>query len=474
MDYELTITLLACANTIILLWLLLGKKDDSSAKLKDEISVAVRSVERLERTQKDDSARQREESTSSFKSLREEIGNLFRAFEASMTKNSAEISSIQKNQFETFSSGLSKANKDFEEKISKDIQAFTELQKQKIEDLENRLAKMKSDIDILLEKIRDSMEKNLKNINEENAKKLDEIRKTVDEKLHDALEKRLSESFKQVSERLKQVHEGLGEMKTLAVGVGDLKKVLSNVKTRGILGEIQLSAILENILSPTQYEKNVRLKNDSQESVEFAIKFPERDETGAPLYMPIDSKFPYDKYHNLVDAYNSGDVDKIERESKILEDEINRCAKTINEKYIHPPETTDFAIMFLPFEGLYAEVIKNSALVEKIQNKYHVAITGPSTLAAFLNSVRMGFKALAIQKRTTEVWTILSAVKTEFKKFGEILMKAREKITKAGDEIDELVGKRTRKIQSRLKSLEELPEARAAAYIDADSEDDSK
>jgi len=302
-----------------------------------------------------------------------------------------------------------------------------------------------------------TIEKRLQLLQEENSRKLEEMRATVDEKLHSTLEKRLSESFNLVSERLKQVHEGLGEMKNLATGVGDLKKVLSNVKTRGILGEIQLGNILENILSSGQYERNVMVKEGSTESVEYAIKLPGGER---PVYLPIDSKFPMEIYHRLLDAYEQGNQEDIQKAYRDVENTIKNCARDISSKYINPPDTTDFGILFLPVEGLYAEVVRQTSLFELLQRDYRITITGPSTLAAFLNSLHMGFRTLAIQKRTGEVWNILTAVKREFDKFGEVLKKAQDKIEGAGKDIETLVGTRTRQIQSRLRSIEGMPEAK--------------
>ncbi len=305
------------------------------------------------------------------------------------------------------------------------------------------------------EVISGTVEKRLKSLQDENVKKLEEMRATVDEKLQSTLEKRLSESFNVVSERLKQVHEGLGEMKTLATGVGDLKKVLSNVKTRGILGEIQLGNILENILSPEQYAKNVEVKEGSGEMVEYAIKLPGREK---PVYLPVDAKFPMEVYNRLLDAYADGNPDTVLKATKEVENAIKKCAKDISGKYINPPDTTDFGILFLPVEGLYAEIVRQTGLMEMLQREYKISVTGPSTLAAFLNSLHMGFRTLAIQKRTGEVWRILAGVKNEFNKFGEVLKKAQDKIDGASRDIENLVGTRTRQIQSKLKSVDETPE----------------
>jgi DNA recombination protein RmuC len=308
-----------------------------------------------------------------------------------------------------------------------------------------------------LDKIRETVENRLKSLQDDNAKKLDEMRATVDEKLQTTLEKRLSESFKQVSERLEQVHKGLGEMQTLATGVGDLKRVLTNVKTRGIIGEIQLGNILEQILSPDQYVRNLVTRKDTRENVEFAVKLPGRDESGEAIYLPIDSKFPIEDYNSLLNAYDLGDANQINIIAKSLENAIKKCAKNIHDKYIEPPYTTDFGIMFLPVEGLYAEIVRRSSLLETLQREYKIVVTGPTTLAAILNSLQMGFRTVAIERRSGEVWKILGAVKTEFSRFSEVLKKAQDKITKAGEDIDELVGTRTRKIQGKLREVQELP-----------------
>jgi DNA recombination protein RmuC len=308
-----------------------------------------------------------------------------------------------------------------------------------------------------LDKIRETVENRLKSMQDDNAKKLDEMRATVDEKLQTTLEKRLSESFKQVSERLEQVHKGLGEMQTLATGVGDLKRVLTNVKTRGIIGEIQLGNILEQILSPEQYVRNLVTRKDTRENVEFAVKLPGRDESGEAIYLPIDSKFPIEDYNSLLNAYDIGDANQINMIAKSLENAIKKCAKNIHDKYIEPPYTTDFGIMFLPVEGLYAEIVRRTSLLETLQREYKIVVTGPTTLAAILNSLQMGFRTVAIERRSSEVWKILGAVKTEFSRFSEVLKKAQDKITKAGEDIDELVGTRTRKIQGKLREVQELP-----------------
>lgn len=306
-----------------------------------------------------------------------------------------------------------------------------------------------------LEAMRETMTNSLLKIQEDNSKKLEDMRKTVDEKLQKSLEENMSRSFKMVSERLEQVYKGLGEMQTLASGVGDLKKVLSNVKTRGILGEIQLGAILREILSPEQYEENVVTVKGSRNPVEFAVKMPKGD---GFVYLPIDSKFPGDAFFDLQTAYENGDASAVSAAKNVLFTRIKSFAKDIRDKYIEPPYTTDFAIMFLPFEGLYAEAV-NSGMVETLQNTYKVNIAGPSTMAALLNSLQMGFKTLAIQKRSVEVWSVLSSVKTEFDKFGQVLEATQNRLDQANRELDKLVGVRTRAIQRRLKDVEALENA---------------
>lgn len=313
-----------------------------------------------------------------------------------------------------------------------------------------------------LESIRLTVEQRLSSIQKENSIKLDEMRNTVDEKLQKTLESRISESFKLVSERLEQVYKGLGEMQNLANGVGDLKKVLSNVKSRGVLGEVQLGAILEEILIPEQYEVNVATKKGSQNFVEFAIKLPGESQA---VYLPIDAKFPADAYSNLLEAYDEGDVSKIEASKAILTRRIKGFAKDIQEKYIDSPNTTEFAIMFLPFEGLYAEVVK-LGMIEELQRSYKVNIAGPTTMAALLNSLQMGFKTLAIQKRSSEVWSILGAVKTEFEKFSSVLESAQSRIEQANIELDKLIGVRTRQIQRKLKDVEAIDSSESEKVLE--------
>lgn len=335
--------------------------------------------------------------------------------------------------------------------LSQNQREAVNVQSRRLSDLNRQLADTSMGIEQRLENIRISMENKVSMMTEENNRQLTEMRNTVDEKLQKTLEDRIGRSFKQVSERLEQVTRGLGEMQTLAAGVGDLKKVLSNVKTRGIVGEIQLGAILAQILSPDQYDENVAVKGGS-ERVEYAVKFP--GDGMRPVYLPIDSKFPADAYIHLTDAYDTGDRDLIKAASDALKNAVIKAARDIRTKYIQPPETTEFAIMFLPFEGLYAEVLR-LGIVETLQRDYHINVAGPTTMAAMLNSFQMGFRSIALQKRSGEVWDTLSKVRDEFGKFGGVLEKTQLKMTQAQKELDELVGVRTRQIQRALKNVSE-------------------
>ena len=296
-------------------------------------------------------------------------------------------------------------------------------------------------------------------------KRLEEIRTTVDEKLQKTLNDRLGQSFKLVTEQLENVQKGLGEMQSLAQDVGGLKRVLSNVKTRGNIGEIQLSMLLEQILAPEQYESNVHTRKDSDAVVEFAVKLPGKENTNEPVYLPIDAKFPMDIYEQLLDAYDSADPQAIDSAGKLLETTIKKMAKDISEKYLNPPITTDFIILFLPFEGIYAEIVRRASLLEELQRNYKVIITGPTTFAAILNSLQMGFRTLAIQKHSSEVWRTLGAVKKEFEKISGMLQKAQKNLHTASIQIDDVLGTRTRAIQRRLKDVETLSDAEVRSYL---------
>ncbi|MCH5300378.1 MAG: DNA recombination protein RmuC [Ruminococcus sp.] len=335
--------------------------------------------------------------------------------------------------------------------IALNQQNFSQNQSEKMGQIEERLKTFSLENEQKLDLIRKSVETRLSYMQEDNNKQLEKMRVTVDEKLQKTLEDKMNKSFSLVNDRLEQVYKGLGEMQNLAVGVGDLKKVLSNVKTRGILGEIQLGSILMEILSPEQYEENVPTKKGSRNVVEFAVKLPADDDSF--IYLPIDSKFPGDSYSAYRDAVEAGDKAQIETTMKILLNTIKNEAKDIRDKYIDPPNTTEFAIMFLPFEGLYSEVV-NQGMVEVLQRDYKVNIAGPSTMAALLNSLQMGFKTLAVQKRSVEVWKILGSVKTEFDKFNDVLVMTQQRLNQANTELDKLVGVRTRQIQRKLKDVQ--------------------
>jgi DNA recombination protein RmuC len=310
------------------------------------------------------------------------------------------------------------------------------------------------------ESLRGAVEQRLDRIQQDNAAKLEQMRQTVDEKLHATLEKRLSDSFRQVSERLELVHKGLGEMQTLAAGVGDLKKVLSNVKSRGVFGEVQLEALLEQVMAPEQYEKNVATRPGSRDRVEFAIKLPGQ-ERGAPVLLPIDAKFPIEDYQRLQAAQDAGDKPLIEMAEKALEARVKQEAKTISEKYVEPPHTTEFALLYLPFEGLFAEVLRRPGLFDQVQRQWRVTICGPTNLLAYLNSLQMGFRTLAIQQRSSEVWKVLGTVKSEFGKFAEVLANTKRQLQTVANTIDQ-AEVRTRQIERKLKDVEVLPGVEAA------------
>ena len=417
---------------------------NSILQIQQGVGDIDKSVDKLEKAFRDEISRNREESRKGEKEARIELSIQVQRLSEAILGRMSEIANFQKNQLDTYSNTIEKSLKSFENQFSKSVNEFNNLQKEKFNDLSQKQGE-------LLKSTEDKLEK---------------MRETVDEKLQSTLEKRLGESFKLVSERLEVVHKGLGEMQTLAMGVGDLKKVLSNVKTRGTLGEIQLGRILDQILTKDQYDINVATKKESRDNVEFAIRLPGKDKASDVVYLPVDSKFPLDVYHNLVDAYDTGDQSLIEEGYKKLEAAIKKSAKDIRDKYIDPPYTTDFAIMFLPIEGLYAEVVKRTNLVEILQREYKINITGPTTLAALLNSLQMGFRTLAIEKRSSEVWNVLGAVKTEFGKFEEVLKATQKKLNQASTDLDKLVGTRTKQINKKLMSVESLTNDVSEKYID--------
>ena len=377
--------------------------------------------------------------------LRMELNNSLQAFGQTISENQRTASASQDRRLSSM-----------EQNNALDFERLRRSQEDRIHSLEQSNEQK-------LEAIRQTMERRLSAIQTENAEKLQSMQQVVDEKLQKTLESRISESFKLVSEQLEQVYKGLGEMQTVASGVSDLKKVLSNVKTRGILGEAQLSAILSELLAPEQYERDVATKAGSRDRVEFAIRLPGDGEH--VVYLPIDAKFPGETFAMLQDAYSDGDAERIGAAAKALEIRLKAEAKDIRDKYIDPPNTTDFGILFLPFEGLYAEAV-NRGLIEELQRVYRVNVTGPSTMAAFLNSLQMGFRTLAIQQRSGEVWQVLGAVKTEFEKFGDVLERSQQRLQQVNNELDTLIGTRTRAINRKLKDVERLESPDAGKLLD--------
>jgi DNA recombination protein RmuC len=360
---------------------------------------------------------------------------------------------------------IDKGQEKVERSVLSQLLEISNLQQNQLDNYAKQIMMLSQSNENRLDKMRETVEISISKLQEDNSKKLDQMRATVDEKLHATLEQRLGESFKLVSERLELVHKGLGEMQTLASGVGDLKKVLSNVKTRGIWGEIQLGNILEQVLTPEQYEKNVAVKKGSSERVEFAVKLPGRYDQDDCVWLPIDAKFPQEDYQRLLEALDQANPQGAEESAKALELRIKACAKDIKDKYIDPPNSTDFGIMFLPIEGLYAEVLRRPGLCETLQQQYRVVVAGPSTLIALLNSLQMGFRTLAIEKRSSEVWSLLGAVKTEFAKFADILDKTQKKLQEASNTI-ETAARKSRNIQRKLKNVQELTSNEAAIYIE--------
>ena len=403
------------------------------------IETIERLLERQERVIRDEISRIREESLLSARQGREESSISVTALGDSLLKRMCEIAGLQKNQLDLFA---------------------------------GQIKSMTISNEGRMDRLRETVETRLLVIQEDNARKLEQMRATVDEKLHDTLEKRLGESFKLVSERLEQVQKGLGEMQSLANGVGDLKKVLANVKIRGTFGEIQLGSLLEQILAPVQYDSNVETHAGSGQRVEFALKLPGRDGTAEGLvWLPLDAKFPQEDYLRLVDAQEAGDAMAAAEASKQLDRAVREMAKNIRDKYLDPPHTTDFGVMFLPTEGLYAEVLRRPGLFEALQRDYKVVITGPTTLAALLNSLQLGFRTLAIEKRSSEVWNLLGAVRTEFSKFGIVLEKTRKKIQEAGNHIDQATT-RTRVIERKLRDVQGLPQGEAVALLETEALED--
>jgi DNA recombination protein RmuC len=420
--------LLALTAIILVLNILRFNAGSGQKELEKKIAELSQTLLRIESSLKEDFRINRQENAAIARDNRQELNQGLKEFRETMERTL----------------------KNFQESFDRNVLSFNNLQRERFGQMEEKQNKLV----------------------ESTEKRLDQMRETVDEKLQKTLNERLGQSFKLVSEQLESVQKGLGEMQSLAQDVGGLKKVLSNPKLRGGIGEVQLAMLLEQVLAPEQYQANVQTKKGSSDSVEFAIKLPGRDESMSVVYLPVDAKFPKDKYQQLVEAYEQADPDVIDQASKELERTIKQMAGDIHNKYIDPPNTTDFAIMFLPFEGIYAEVVRRASLLEQLQRDYKVIITGPTTLAAILNSLQMGFRTLAIQKRSSEVWRILGAVKKEFENFGGMLEKAQKNIQTASNQIDEVMGKRTRAIQKKLKGVESLSNLEATMLLEVQNDFD--
>lgn len=420
----IAVILLAAANVILLLIIVKRSSGGESA--------------RLEHLLREEFRLGREESARSARELREEMAANQRSSSDTVVNTMKALGNSQNGQLETVTS---------------------------------QIREMTNSNELRLEGLRSTVDEQMKNLQQNNEKKLEQMRATVDEKLQSTLEKRLGESFKLVSERLEAVQRGLGEMQSLANGVGDLKRVLTNVKTRGTWGEFHLGAILEQILTPDQYAENVQTKEGSGERVEFAIKLPGRaEDNDSIVWLPIDAKFPQEDYQRLCDASEAADAEAVKKAQESLVRSVEASAREIHDKYLNPPFTTDFAIMYLPTEGLYAEVYRHPGMIEKLQHQLRVTVAGPSTLAAFLNSLRMGFRTLAIEKRSSEVWQILAAVKTEFDKFGNVLVKVKRQLASASNTIEE-TERRTRAMARKLKDVEQLPEDTAEEILSLPEKD---
>ena len=421
------IVLLAVVIVLLVLTLVRLWRSGGGGQVADQVVGLREASERMERMIREEMARSRDEATAAARNGREELSASLKGFGDSTMARMADLARLQKEQLDTFAQQIGRLTESNEERFTR---------------------------------LRETIDNQLRLLQEDNSRKLEQMRETVDEKLHATLEHRLGESFRIVSDRLEQVHKGLGEMQTLASGVGDLKKVLSNVRTRGTWGEIQLGNLLEQLLTPDQFSKNVATRSGSNERVEFAIKLPGQGDGLRHVWLPIDAKFPQEYYQRLLQAQEDGNLPLVEETSKAIEVQIKNEAKSIREKYLDPPHTTDFGIMFLPIESLYAEVLRRPGLVELLQREYRVTVAGPTTLAALMNSLQMGFRTLAIEKRSSEVWALLSRVKTEFGKFGDILERTQKKLGEASRTIEE-AATRSRQIQHKLRDVQQLPTVKA-------------
>jgi DNA recombination protein RmuC len=428
---------LAALNLLLLIWLLLRKPPPAD---HGELLQALASAN--ERTERE----LRHEIGESARGARQETTQAFATFQHSLIQQSAEATRTQNAQLDAFAHQLALLQKTLADTLATQLQGLAESNARR------------------LAEVRATMETQLAQLQQSNTAKLDEMRQTVDEKLQSTLETRLGESFKQVAERLEQVHKGLGEMQSLAVGVGSLQRVLTNVKTRGMFGEVQLEALLEQVLTSEQYGRQVETKPRSGQRVDFAVRFPGRGDDGAPVWLPIDAKFPRDDYERLLDAHERADAAAAEGAAKALEARIRAEAKSIAENYLAAPHTTDFAILFLPVESLYAEVLRRPGLMDAMQRQHRVTLAGPTTLLAMLNSLHMGFRTLALERQASEVWKVLGAVKTEFERYGEWVGRVKEQVAKASDTLDK-ADTRAKQMRLALRKVEALPEAQAQALL---------
>jgi DNA recombination protein RmuC len=468
---------------LVLQIVIIGRQLRSSAELRARLDAIGQLGDRQERDIRDELGRARQETAGAARAARAELGEAMERFGHSVRDQLTQIATVQTGQIDGFGQSLASLTKANETKLESvrttvddKLRIAQEDARQGREEsantlrrfgeaLNQQLAGVSQTSEARLKELREAIDGRLEKIQQDNAQKLEQMRQTVDEKLHATLEQRLGESFKLVSDRLEQVHKGLGEMQALAVGVGDLKRVLTNVKTRGTWGEVQLGNLLEQVLTPDQYEQNVATVPGSRERVEFAIRLPGRDDDGSPVWLPVDAKFPLEDYQRLQEAQELSDHGEIESAAKALEVRLRDEARTKRDKYIAPPHTTDFGLLYLPTEGLYAEVLRRPGLVETLQRDYRVSIAGPTTLLAMLNSLQMGFRTLAIEKRSSEVWSLLGAVKGEFGKFGEVLARTRQQLQAVTNSIVS-AETRTRQMERKLKDVEALPERQAKRLID--------
>jgi DNA recombination protein RmuC len=433
---EIWIVMALALASVVLLVALLMRKPPVPDTGRAELMAASERVERELRREISESSR----------GLRGELTHTLATFQETLTRQGQEATRTQNAQIDAFSQQLTLMQKTLADTLASQLQSLSEANARR------------------LAEVRATLETQLASMQQTNAAKLEEMRKTVDEKLQTTLETRLGESFRQVAERLEQVHKGLGQMQTLAQGVGDLQRVLTNVKTRGMFGEVQLEALLEQVLTLEQYGKQVETKPRSNQRVDFAIRFPGRSADGVPVWLPIDAKFPREDYERLLDAQDRADVAGVDSAGRALEVRIREEARSICEYYLCPPHTTDFAILFLPIESLYAEVLRRPGLMDRIQRDYRVTLAGPTTLLAMLNSLHMGFRTLALEQQASEVWKVLGAVKTEFERYGEWVARIKEQVQKAADTVDK-ADTRTKMMRRALKNVEALPETQAQTLL---------